>query len=207
VAIYKLAYDKEISDELRRRFAEDIAFLEREGFRSSSLHQEIIYPFSVLTFFPIYLAMRAGNEIIKIEPPLRISSFHLLFTSQTHATYAYVYGLGCKFYTNFSDGTWLVSNTVLDVNDKTVIVIKRNPEFTLTTEFVWQRHQEKISELEAQGKHKNQNVSFEAWAKLDQRFDQSSLSSMLGIGLTWSAVILLTLYWLISKLITLAGSG
>jgi hypothetical protein len=207
LAIYKLAYDKEISDELRRRFAADISFLEREGFRSSSLHQEIIYPFSLLTFFPIYLAMRAGNEIIKIEPPLRISSFHLTFFSQTHATYAYVYGLGCKFYTNFSDGTWLVSNTALDVNDKSVIVIKRNPEFTLTTEFVWKRHQEKIAEQEALGRQLNHHVSFEAWSKLDQRFDQSSLLSMMGIGLAWSAVMIVVLYWLISKLITLAGSG
>jgi hypothetical protein len=207
VATYKLAYDKEISDELRRRFAADIFFLEREGFRSSSLHQEIIYPFSVLTFFPIFLAMRAGNEIIKIEPPLRISSFHLTFFSQTHATYAYVYGLGCKFYTNFSDGTWLVSNTALDVNDKSVIVIKRNPEFTLTTEFVWQRHQEKISEQQLRGRHLNHNVSFEAWAKLDQRFDQSSLSSIMSIGLVWSAGVIVVLYWLISKFIGLAGSG
>ena len=207
MAIYKLAYDKEISDELRRRFAADITFLEREGFRSSSLHQEIIYPFSVLTFFPIYLAMRAGNEIIKIEPPLRISSFHIMFASQTHATYAYVYGLGCKFYTNFSDGTWLVSNTSLDIDDQTVIVIKRNPEFTLTTEFVWKRHQDKISELQAQGKHLSQNVSFEAWAKLDQRFDQSSLSSMIGTGVIWSELVIWGLYWLISKLITFAGSG
>jgi hypothetical protein len=205
VAIYKLAYDKEISDELRRRFAEDIAFLEREGFRSSSLHQEIIYPFSQLIFFPIYVAMRMGNEIIKIEFPFRISSFHLTFVSQTHATYAYVYGLGCKFYTNFSDGTWLVSNTSLDVKDDKVIVFKANPEFTLTTEFVWKRHQEKISELESQGKHLNHNVSFEAWAKLDQRFDQSGLSTILKIGVIWCALVIGALYWLIRMLITLLG--
>src|SRR5687768_16894861 len=99
MAIYKLAYDKEISDELKRRFSSDVAILENEGFVSSSLHQEIIYPFSLLTFFPIYVLMRMGNEIIKIEPPLRISSFHLTFSSQRHATYAYVFGLGCKFYT------------------------------------------------------------------------------------------------------------
>jgi hypothetical protein len=80
LASYKLTYDKGIADELRKRFASEIAFLENEGFSSFSVHQELIYPFSLFTFFPVYLAMRAGNEIVQIESPFRITSFHIILT-------------------------------------------------------------------------------------------------------------------------------
>jgi len=208
LAIYKLAYDKEITDELRRRFASDISFLEKEGFRYSSLHQEVIYPFSLVFFFPIYIAMRMGDEIIKIEPPLRISSFHITYASQADATYAYVYGLGCKFYTNFSDGTWLVSNTQLEVrNDKSVIILKYEPDMLPSTEVIWKRHQEKISELLAQGKYLNEQVSFNDWVRVEQRFDQGGMWSIIKTGLTWWAIVIAVLYWLINKVIALTGSG
>ena len=207
MAIYKLAYDREITDELRRRFASDIAIIENDGFKFFGLHQEILHPFSVLVYFPIFVAMRIGNEILKIESPLRISSFHILFASPTHATYAYVYGLGCKFYTNFSDGTWLVSNTQLEVKgDERVIVLKWDPEIT-STDFIWKRHQEKVSELLAQGKLLNQRASFNTWVEIDRRFDQSGTWALIRSGLGWLAFVIGVLYCLISILATLAGSG
>jgi hypothetical protein len=201
---YKLAYDTDISNELRRRFASQIAILENEGFRYSSLHQEIIHPFSVLIYFPIYMIMRLSNEIMKIESPLRISSFHLMFTSPHHATHAYVYGLGSKFYTSFSDGTWLVSNTQLEARDESVIVIKRDPEIT-STDILWKRHQEKISELLAQGKHLHPQISFDAWASFDQRFDRSGMLTMIRIGAVWMVTVVGVLYCLISTFIMLAS--
>jgi hypothetical protein len=201
---YKLAYDTDISNELRRRFAQQIAILEKEGYRFSSLHQEIIHPFSVLIYFPIYMIMRLSNEIMKIEPPLRISSFHLMYVSPDHATHAYVYGLGSKFYTSFSDGTWLVSNTQLEVRDGSVIVIKRDPDIT-STDVLWKRHQEKISELLALGKHLNTQTSFDAWASFDQRFDRSGMLTMMKIGAVWIVTVVGVLYCLISTLITLAS--
>ena len=203
---YKLTYDKDIIDELRKRFTSEIVTIEKEGFKFSSVHQEITYPFSVLISFPVYIAMLMGGEIIQIQSPLRIASFHIMFASQTHATYTYIYGLGCKFYTNFTDGTWLVSNTHLKIKDKTVIILESDAGVS-STDKIWERHQEKISELEAKGKHLNHHISFDTWLKLEQQFNRSSMFSFSGVEIIWFALILCAFYWLISNLIALVRAG
>ena len=135
--IYKQSYDKSISDELKRRFWKEVEILEHEGFRFFSLHKERIWPFSVILFFPVYVLM-ASNEYVRVEAPLRITSYHLMYVSKDAATFAYVYGLGCKFYTKFMDGTWLVSNTVQSIRDEKVVVQKREDE-AATTEQIWKK--------------------------------------------------------------------
>ena len=147
-----------------------------------------------------------GNEIVQIESPLRITSFHLMYASQAYATYAYIYGLGCKFYTNFTDGAWLVSNTQQKIKNERVIILKSNSELT-SPQQVWKRHQEKISELEAKGKRLNHHMSFDTWAKLEQQFDQGSLLSMIGMGAMWLILVIWAVYWLVSNLLTIAGAG
>jgi hypothetical protein len=203
---YKLSYDKSISDELRRRFQADIAFLEHEGFRQFSLHQEIVWPFSVIFFFPVYLMMRSGNELIKIERPFRITTFHLLFTCEAHATYAYVYGLGCKYYTAFLDGAWLVSNTSLKTGDQKIMLLKRDADF-ITARQAWDRHRETLIKLQEAGKHLNHILTFERWTKLEARFDQDNLSSVIGMGVFWVILLSAALYWLSGIVTKIAGAG
>lgn len=206
MASYKLAYDKGIADELRKRLTTEIATIEKEGFHPFSLHQELIYPFSLFFFFPIYLVMRTSNELIQIQSPFRITSFHLIYTSQTEATYAYVYGLGCKFYTNFTDGTWLVSNTHLKISNTKVIILERDLEIA-STQQIWKRHQEKIFELEAKGKRLNHHISFDTWVKLEQQFDQAGLLTIIGIGFIWLMFVIWILYWLVSNILIITGAS
>src|SRR5262245_56262441 len=120
---YKQSYEKSISDDLKRRFRQEVELLEREGFSLFGMHQETIWPFSVIFFFPVYLLM-ASNEYVRIRAPLRIASYHLMYISKDDTTFAYVFGPGCKFYTKFIDGTWLVSNTAQDIRDEKVIIVK-----------------------------------------------------------------------------------
>jgi hypothetical protein len=203
---FELSYDKAIADELRKRFASNIAVLENDGFIPFGLHQEIIYPFSVLIFFPVYLAMLLGGEVIRIQSPLRITSFHLMYASHDFATYAYLYGLGTKFYTNFTDGTWLVSNTALNTRNGKVIVLKSDPELAHTRP-IWERHRMKVLALEAEGRSLYQHLSFDHWAGVERQFDQGSLPSVIGMGLAWLAVVIGALYWLIGRLFILLSSN
>jgi hypothetical protein len=200
---YKLSYDKFISGELKERYRADIETLENEGFRLFSLHKETIWPFSVLFFFPVYLIM-ASNEFVKIESPLRITSYHLIFVSKEHSTYAYVYGMGCKFYTNFIDGTWLISNTGQRARDKKVITLARD-HGTVTTEKVWERHRSKIKELQAKGKQFNPHLSFDTWVGVENQFDQSNLSSLISMGVVWLGFLGWAIYWLVRNILNLLG--
>src|SRR5574342_580423 len=120
---YKQSYEKSISDDLKKRFRNEVELLEREGFSLFGMHQETIWPFSVIFFFPVYFMM-ARNEYVRVKTPLRITSYHLMYVSKDHATFAYVHGLGCKFYTKFVDGTWFVSNTAQNIHDERVVILK-----------------------------------------------------------------------------------
>ena len=195
--IYKQSYDKSISEDQKKRFWKEVQILEQEGFRFFSLHQEIIWPFSVILFFPVYVLM-ASSEDVRVERPLRITTYHLIYVSKDEATLAYMYGLGCKFYTRFMDGTWLVSNTAQSIRDEKVIVQKRDEE-AATTEQVLKNHLAKVQELQAKGLQLARRVSFDQWIEIESRFDQSNVISVVSLGIVWLIVLVWAIYWIVTN--------
>jgi hypothetical protein len=192
---YRQSYDKSISEDLKKRFWKEIEVLEYEGFRFFSLHQETIWPFSVLLFFPVYVMM-ASNDYVRVETPLRITSYHLMYVSKDEATFAYVYGLGCKFYTKFVDGTWLVSNTAQNLRDENVVILRRDPE-DASTEQVWQKHHTKIQEYQAKGLQLAKKVSFSDWVEIESRFDRGNVISVVSLGIVWLMFLAWAIYWIV----------
>ena len=194
---YKQSFDKSISDELKRRFSKEVEVLEQEGFRFFSLHQEVIWPFSVIFFFPVYVLM-ANNEYVRVEAPLRITSYHLMYVSEDAATFAYVYGLGCKFYTKLMDGTWIVSNTAQSIRDEKVVVQKREEE-TATTEQILKKHQTKVQEYRSKGIDLAPRVSFDHWVEIESKFDQSNVTTVVGMGIIWWLFLIWAISWLVTS--------
>ena len=192
---YKQSYDKSIQDELKKRFCQQLEVLEPEGFRFFSLHQEVIWPFSVILFLPVYVLM-ASSEYVRVETPLRITSYHLMYVSADGSTFAYVYGLGPKFYTKFMDGTWLVSNTLQSIRDQKVVVQKRDDQ-AVTTEQVWQKHRTKIQEYQAKGLQPAARVSFQDWVEVESQFDRNNLISVVSLGVVWWAFLFWIIYWIV----------
>ena len=201
---YKQSYDQSISDDLKKRFWKEVEVLGQEGFRFFSLHQEAIWPFSVLLFFPVYVLM-ASNEDVRVEPPLRITSYHLMYVSKDEATFAYVYGLGCKFYTRFTDGTWLVSNTAQSFQGEKVIVQKRDEEATTTAQ-VLKHHYAKVQELQAKGLQLATRVSFDQWVEIESRFDQSNVISVVSLGIVWLMFLGWAVYWVVTNGVNLLAT-
>jgi hypothetical protein len=197
---YQQSYDKSISDALKKRFRQEVELLEHKDFRFFSLHQERIWPFSVILLFPVYVLM-AKNEYVRVETPLRITSYHLIYASEDGATFAYIFGLGCKFYTKFIDGTWVVSNTAQSIRDEKVVVLKRDDD-PATTGQIWQKHQMKLQEYQRKGMQPAPRVSFEDWVEIESRFDQSNAASVIGLGIGW----LIFLTWAIYRAVGLGIS-
>ena len=198
---YKQSYDRSISDALKKRFWREVEVLEQEGFRFFSLHQEAIWPFSLILLFPVYVLM-ASNEDVRVEPPLRITSYHLMYVSKDEATFAYVYGLGCKFYTRFMDGTWMVSNTAQSIRDEKVVVQKRDDE-AATTEQVLKNHYAKVQELQAKGLQLATRVSFDNWVEIESRFDQSNVISVVSLGIVWLLFLGWAIYWVVTNVVNI----
>jgi hypothetical protein len=192
---YQQSYDKSISEVLKKRFWKEVEVLDQEGFRFFSLHQETIWPFSVILFFPVYVLM-ASNEYVRVETPLRITSYHLMYVSKDEATFAYVYGMGCKFYTKFVDGTWLVSNTVQNLQDEKVVILRRDSE-AASTDQVWQKHHTKAQEYQAQGLQLAKRVSFADWVEIESQFDRGNVISVVSLGIVWMIFITWAIYWIV----------
>jgi len=140
--------------------------------------------------------MMASNEYVRVEPPLRITSYHLMYVSEDGATFVYVYGLGPKFYTKFMDGTWIVSNTAQSLRDEKVIVQKRNDE-AASTEQIWKKHNTKVQEYQAKGLQLDTRVSFRDWMELESRFDRSNVISVVSLGVIWLAFLLWIIRWVV----------
>jgi hypothetical protein len=202
---YKQSYDKSISEGLKKRFWKEVQVLDREGFRFFSLHQERIWPFSVLLFFPVYVMM-ASKEHVRVEAPLRITSYHLMYVSKDEATFAYVYGLGCKFYTKFVDGTWLVSNTVQDLRDESVVILMRESE-AASTDQVWKRHAAKIQEYQAKGLQLARRVSFGDWVEIESRFDRGNVTSVVSLGIVWLMLVAWAMYWIVMNGVSILATN
>jgi hypothetical protein len=194
---YNQSHDRSISDALKRRFWKDVATLEDAGFRFFSMHQEVIWPFSVILFFPVYVMM-AANEEVRVESPLRITSYHLLYVSKDEATFAYVYGLGCKFHTKFTDGTWLVSNTAQKTRNEKVVVQKRIQE-GVSTQQVLKNHDAKVQQLQASGLQPVTRLTFDDWVSIDSQFNQDNLISLAGTGLVWLVILAGTIYLVVTS--------
>ena len=192
---YKQSYDKSISDDLKKRFQNNITDLENQGFSYFSMHQEAIWPFSVFFLFPVYLMM-AANEYVQIESPLRITSYHLMYSSKEFSTIAYIYGMGCKFFTKFTDGTWVVSNTGQKIRDEKILILKPDPGMN-STEQIWKKHQGKVTELTGMGKVLHSPITFDDWVDIEKRFDQNNKSSLISMGVFWMTLLACAVIWII----------
>jgi hypothetical protein len=202
---YKQSFDLSITDDLKGRFSHEISMLEQLGFRFFGVHEEVIWPFSVVLFFPIYLIM-AANEYTRIVSPLRIASYHIMYLSNNGSTFAYIYGLGVKFYTRFTNGVWLVTNTSQKLDDPKVLIQPAEPGFT-SPEMLWAIHQEKVRELQARGLQLVPKQSFADWVGIESRFDGSNTSSALFMGFFWLAFATGMIFWIVKSIIGLFARG
>lgn len=201
---YQQLHDKSIFDDLKAKYQKEIEVLVRNGFSLFSMHKEMIWPYSVVVFFPVYLLM-ASEDFVRIERPLRITSYHLLYLSEDKSTLAYIYGMGCKFYTKYEDGSWLVSNTLLSINNEKVRTIRRENKNS-TTEESWERHQRAVEENEAAGMKKIMVMTFALWLEIEQEFNQSNLAMIKGMGIFWMSFLGLVIYWLIRTIVSFTSA-
>ena len=82
-----------------------------------------------------------------------------VYISKNKTAYGYVSGLGTKFYTVFQDGTLLVSKAYIDGDYISGPMIRKYAKKASIGE-TWADHQQRIAELEAEGKRVDRQTSF-----------------------------------------------
>jgi hypothetical protein len=171
---YQQTTDREIHDKVRRKHLSAIRELKDLGFEEYSFFGETV---GALGFNPLGLTGFLGvlvslfNEVSRVEGNLDVTIFNVVMASREYATYAGPFGLGVKFYTGFTDGTFLISANfdTPAIHDDKERVYKFAKAETVTS--TWLSHKARVEKLCAQGKQKVEHLSFADYLQLMQRED------------------------------------
>jgi len=115
------------------------------------------------------------NEVSKIESDFSARLFFLLMVSREYDTYVSPFGLGVKFYTSFTDGTFVITANFDSppINDDREKIYKFARASSI--ESAWKHHQSRVEQLIAAGKQKRYNLSFHDFVRLTKQEDNYML--------------------------------
>jgi hypothetical protein len=106
------------------------------------------------------------REIVRLKGA-RILTCHPLLIAADGTAFATASGLGVKFYTAFTDGTFLVSVNHESVAREGPVMIKRWRKDGVSE--IWTDHLGAIEAFEAAGKQVDRRATFEAFADMSRR--------------------------------------
>lgn len=191
---------------IRNRYRRVITELHENGCTYLVSYSETQFPFSLLLLTPIYFMMRSHSEIIRITSPLRVAAYYPLLVHHETGTIALINGLNTKFYTQFTDGTLIISvntesNTIHDVETR---LFKNS--FPGSEVAAWEKHLDWMSTLMKDGIQPKLPVRFEEYCAMSIREDKSSILDplvLIGIWIFALCVFFWMIYSVLIRLINL----
>jgi hypothetical protein len=167
--------DERLQLRVRARYAKEMATLEALGFRLLTLTLETRAPFSALAYLPLLRLMLRAKEVLVFPFPLRLASANVLFVHSEPTTIACCMGLGLKLYTTFSDGSLLISSTLLSHAALQVPgVLKPGSQLVRTPpgrtlEEAWSLHTGQVSKMQEGGRVTNTASSLSDFVEISER--------------------------------------
>ena len=177
--------DLAVDQLVRSRYQREINNLQGKGFIYLRSYSETQFPFSLILLTPIYINMRAKSEIISIVSPLRVKAYYPLMVHPETGSIALINGLNTKFYTQFTDGTLIIS-----VNSQTqpIYDVKLNlfkTGFPGSEGDAWEKHLAWMGVYLKDGKQQMQRTGFEEYCAMSTRELVTSYGSTLGLIGFW----------------------
>jgi len=172
---YQQTMDKEILDRVRKKRHDAIQELKSLSFEEHSFFGETVHAFG---FVPLGLTGFLGTiialfkEVSKVERNLDVTIFNVVMASRDYATYAGPFGLGVKFYTSFTDGTFIISanfETPAIQDEREKLYKFANAEPITST---WLHHKNRVEKLCSEGKRMNEPLSLADFLQLSHREDE-----------------------------------
>jgi Zn-dependent protease len=164
---YSEITDPDVESRVRIRHGSKIASLQNMGFQHFAFGLELLPPYSAISRFPIVLLM-LGKEVLIFPKPARLGVASILLSHSSPSSIATITALGIKFYSVFLDGTLLVSSSYRSplVPSPNSRIIKNTD--CQTAEEAWLAHNQKASELRAQGLTLRRLSSFADYVEIEK---------------------------------------
>jgi hypothetical protein len=192
----KLSSDPRIARNLQRRFDKSFNELQRLGFQSAWVAEELLFPFSLILLFAIYAIAKLMRDQVDCVSPLRLRMYSIYLQNGDRTVLASIGALANSFCSFFDDGAALLTidqqqevprdkRGIPKIEGLEIVVISgRLPD-------LFQAHQAAIAERTARNV-KVKKIDFETWRILSQqRVDQQSfagsayISFLLLAGVVW----------------------
>jgi hypothetical protein len=170
---YGQVTEQDVIDKVKRKHRANIDILKKLGFQEWCVSSESVSVWGssagvlgLLAFFMVWF-----KEIAKLRGFFKITSYYPILVSREQGTYAYAFGLGVKFFTNFHDGTGLISTNFESRGFHNVDAKLYKFSKAQRIENAWLSHQKRIGEFVAEGKRLRDRLHFEDYAELAMRED------------------------------------
>ena len=165
VQIFSPALDQKI----RARYQAEIDALSRLSFNYFCSYAGTFSAFRLLLVLPALVTLMSlvMREVIWLGRDGKIGSCNPVMTASDGSAYAEASGLGVKFYTAFTDGTFLVSANHESFNCEGPVMTKRWRVATVSE--AWAGHRSSIEEFEAAGRSVDRRIDFRTFADMNQR--------------------------------------
>jgi hypothetical protein len=166
---YLEEHQLETQAKVRSRYAGVVDTLSRHGFRELCFYREQFGLFSTILGLPMSVLMLFKREVLKLNKGLQVSAAFVLMYHRSPATVVVPLGLGVKFYTAFHDRTLLISTNFPSCvgPDSSSSIVKYGSK--MTVDEAWTRHQQRVRELESQGKTVSELLSFSQYVEMSRQ--------------------------------------
>jgi hypothetical protein len=163
-------FSPELEQRIRTRYQTEISQLTDLGFNYQFSDGETFPLIRLVLLFPalVVFAMWRKREVMTIHDGTKHLVGHPVYISKNKTAFAEPCGLGTKFYTAFQDGSLLISTTYAVVGMPTGPMIERHGQKASISE-TWASHQQRIVELEAEGKCTDRQTSYLAYAEIEHK--------------------------------------
>lgn len=158
-----------IEELIRTRYQSEIEHLRAIGFNPLFSLGESFSLFRAFLVFPalVFALMWIKREVLTIQGGTELILAYPVFGDKDKTAFAFPFGLGVKFYTAFQDGTLLVSKSFKDRTPESPALVKQGREGSICD--TWTEHQNRIRELEAEGKRVDRQTSFDFFSDIVRR--------------------------------------
>jgi hypothetical protein len=175
---------------VRTRYQKTISALQDKGFDYLGSYSEAQFPFSLLVLTPIYWMMRSKREVTRISSPLRVTAYYPLLVHRETDSIALVNGLHSKFYTQFGDGTVIIT---VNAGTKNLFDTEKRiykASFPGTEAQTWEKHQEWRAEFLKAGKEVKKSDEFDDYCDMSIRENKTFETDVLLLAAAWVSIIM-----------------
>ncbi len=172
---YERLGHQDLDELIKARYQDEIVQLHKLGLQDFCSYMEVLPKYSAIWSFFESLEMRKAGEVVHVQSPFQLTLLHPLLVVLDQSTYASITAKGVWFFTLLTNGNAIITGTHSVhrnfYDHKLKLQVRSTGD---SIEDTWTYHLELLEEFRKEGISAIQERSFERYADMARRKDQST---------------------------------